>query len=83
MLFKRIKMTHLLNIRCFTNLTSPPVLKVKNHPHNGWFIYSPRMNQRDLTHNTNHPNGGVRGGTIRLLPVDSKAEAKRSSLLSS
>ncbi len=30
-----------------------------------------------------HPNGGVRGGTIRLLPVDSKAEAKRSRLLSS
>lgn len=28
-------------------------------------------------------NGGVRGGTIRLLPVDSKAEAKRSRLLSS
>lgn len=28
-------------------------------------------------------NGGVRGGTLRLLPVDSKAEAKRSSLLSS
>ncbi len=27
-----------------------------------------------------HPNGGVRGGTIRLLPVDSKAKAKRSSL---
>ena len=26
---------------------------------------------------------GVRGGTIRLLPVDSKAEAKRSRLLSS
>lgn len=25
-------------------------------------------------------SGGVRGGTIRLLPVDSKAEAKRSSL---
>jgi hypothetical protein len=30
-----------------------------------------------------HPNGGVRGGTLRLLPVDSKAEAKRSRLLSS
>lgn len=28
-------------------------------------------------------SGGVRGGTIRLLPVDSKAEAKRSRLLSS
>lgn len=37
----------------------------------------------DINPKTYHPNGGVRGGTIRLLPVDSKAEAKRSRLLSS
>lgn len=55
----------------------------KNHPHNGWFFHYLRTNHGDLTHNTYHPNGGVRGGTIRLLPVDSKAEAKRSRLLSS
>lgn len=60
-----------------------PALKIKNHPHNGWFFHYLRMNPRDLTHTNNHPNGGVRGGTIRLLPVDSKAEAKRSRLLSS
>lgn len=56
---------------------------IKNHPRNGWFFHYLRMNQRYLTPNSIHPNGGVRGGTLRLLPVDSKAEAKRSRLLSS
>ena len=36
--------------------------------------------EEHLTHSRIHPNGGVRGGTLRLLPVDSKAEAKRSNL---
>ncbi len=56
---------------------------IKNHPHKGWFFHYLRMIQRDLTLNSNQTNGGVRGGTIRLLPVDSKAEAKRSSLYTS
>ncbi len=60
-----------------------PALKIKNHPHNGWFFHYLRMIQRYLTHNSNQTSGGVRGGTIRLLPVDSKAEATRSRLLSS
>ncbi len=47
-----------------------------------FFLYH-LATQKLLIPNTNHPNGGVRGGTIRLLPVDSKAEAKRSRLLSS
>ena len=34
----------------------------------------------DLT-TINQANGGVRGGTLRLLPVDSKAEVKRSSVI--
>lgn len=44
----------------------------------GFFIITRHMGY--LASVTNHPNGGVRGGTIRLLPVDSKAEAKCSSL---
>ncbi len=44
----------------------------KNHLHNGWFFSFSSDTQRDLTPNSNHPNGGVCGGTIRLLPVDSK-----------
>lgn len=60
-----------------------PALEAKSHPHiASGFLYA-RLTPRYLTHNSNHPNGGVRGGTIRLLPVDSKAEAKRSRLLSS
>ncbi len=58
-------------------------MEIKNHPLCGWFFHYLRMNPRYLTHNRIHPNGSVRGGTIRLLPVDSKAEAKRSRLLSS
>ncbi len=45
----------------------------------GFFFVITRLIRED----SNQTNGGVRGGTIRLLPVDSKAEAKRSSLLSS
>lgn len=57
---------------------------INNHPQSGWFCFHYHQpNPGSLTPNGIHPNGGVRGGTIRLLPVDSKAEAKRSSLLSS
>lgn len=48
-----------------------------------WFLILSQSKTRLFIPNRNHPNGGVRGGTIRLLPVDSKAEAKRSRLLSS
>ncbi len=59
------------------------LLSEQHGPHNGWFFHYLRINQKDLTHSRNHPSGGVRGGTIRLLPVDSKAEAMCSRLLSS
>ncbi len=60
-------------------------MHVKNNPTRiaGGVIFVITRPTRDFYPNTYHPNGGVRGGTIRLLPVDSKAEAKRSRLLSS
>ncbi|HHQ4789140.1 TPA: hypothetical protein ACSP23_004658, partial [Aeromonas hydrophila] len=59
-------------------LSHSPELTIKNHPQIGWsgfHYYQP--NPGSLTPNGNHPSGGVRGGTQCLLPVDSKAEAKR------
>ncbi len=57
-------------------------VSIKNHLHyaGGFFITKLTW---DINPKTYHPNGGVRGGTLRLLPVDSKAEATRSRLLSS
>ena len=57
--------------------------KIKATRYNEWLFSYHRITLESLTNHDNHPNGGVRVGTIRLLPVDSKAEAKRSSLLSS
>lgn len=60
-------------------------MPVKNNPTRitGGVIFVITRLTWDFDPNTNHPNGGVRGGTWRLLPVDSKAEATRSRLLSS
>lgn len=59
-------------------------LKTTHHIVSGFIIVmSGQSALSSPTGNHPHPNGGVRGGTIRLLPVDSKAEATRSRLLSS
>ncbi|MFQ1730878.1 hypothetical protein ACK38V_14635 [Aeromonas veronii] len=48
----------------------------KNHPHaGGFYFYNSQSNLGYLPPNSNQTNGGVRGGTWRLLLVDSKAEA--------
>ena len=56
----------------------------KKPPVDGWFCFRYHWtNQEYLATDGYQASGGVRGGTIRLLPVDSKAEATRSRLLSS
>lgn len=62
----------------------PPKREINNTRHMaGVIVRYHRTNPEYLTHNSNQASGGVRGGTLRLLPVDSKAEATRSRLLSS
>ena len=75
-----LKQSHTLVLVRVVNII---LKKIKATRYNEWLFSYHRITLESLTNHDNHPNGGVRGGTIRLLPVDSKAEAKRSGLLSS
>jgi hypothetical protein len=64
-----------------SRLSHSPELTIKNHPQSGWFCFHYHQpNPSSLTPNGNQPNGGVRGGTLRLLPVDLKAEATQQAV---